>query len=257
MARTVSGAVSKHFLALHEGRGTRVRLGRFVSELLDDGTGRVAGVRLSDGTEIAGDLVLIAAGVAPNSELAAEAGLSVSNGIDVDTLLRSSDLSISALGDCCNFPDPVSGNRVRLESVQAATDHARTIAKRLTGKPAPYTAVPWFWSDQSHFKLQIAGSRLGRRRAGRPGAGSRRSGCDHFRRRAAHQCRDCQFRCGAYERAPASGFGTTRRAGRTRSPQLQSGGLCARGVNRHGEGGPGKRIPKGEMQSPEQHGSGD
>jgi 3-phenylpropionate/trans-cinnamate dioxygenase ferredoxin reductase subunit len=157
MARTVSGAVSKHFLALHEGRGTRVRLGRFVSELVDDGAGRVAGVRLSDGTEIAGDMVLIAAGVAPNSELAAEAGLAVSNGIDVDAFLRTSDPSISALGDCCNFPDPVSGSRVRLESVQAATDHARTIARRLTGKPAPYTAVPWFWSDQSHFKLQIAG----------------------------------------------------------------------------------------------------
>lgn len=157
MSRAVSGAVSAHFLALHEGRGTTVRLGRFVSELIDDGTGRVAGVRLADGTEIAGDMVLIAAGVTPNSELASEAGLAVSDGIDVDEFLRTSDPAISALGDCCNFPDPVSGNRVRLESVQAATDHARAIAKRLTGKPAPYAAVPWFWSDQSHFKLQIAG----------------------------------------------------------------------------------------------------
>lgn len=157
MARTVSGAVSAHFQALHESRGTRVRLGRFVSGLIDDGAGRVAGVRLADGTEIAGDMVLVAAGVTPNSELAAEAGLAVSDGIDVDDFLRTSDPLISALGDCCNFPDPVTGRRVRLESVQAATDHARAIARRLSGKPAPYAAVPWFWSDQSHFKLQIAG----------------------------------------------------------------------------------------------------
>ena len=47
---------------------------------------------------------------------------------------------------------------VRLESVQAAADHARHIARRLvTGDDAPYAAVPWFWSDQGDLKLQIAG----------------------------------------------------------------------------------------------------
>ena len=157
MSRAVSDTMSQHFLKSHQGWGTRVRLGQFVSELIDDGTGRVAGARLADGTEIAGDIVLIAAGVVPNSELAVDAGLSVSDGIDVDDLLRTSDPNISALGDCCNFPDPMSGRRVRLESVQAANDHARTISKRLTGQLAPYSAVPWFWSDQGDLKLQIVG----------------------------------------------------------------------------------------------------
>jgi len=157
MARAVSDTVSSHVLKSHESRGTRIRLGRFVSALIDDGRGRVAGARLSDGTEIAGDMVLIATGVVPNSELAAEAGLAVSDGVEVDNLLCTSDPHISALGDCCNFPDPLSGRRVRLESVQAATDHARTISKRLAGRPVPYAAVPWFWSDQGENKLQIAG----------------------------------------------------------------------------------------------------
>lgn len=157
MSRAVSDAVSGHFLKTHESRGIKILLGQFVSGLIDDGSGRVAGARLADGTEIAGDMILIAAGVVPNSELAAGAGLAVSNGIDVDDLLLTSDPGISALGDCCNFPDPVSGKRVRLESVQAATDHARTIAKRLTGQSVPYAAVPWFWSDQGDLKLQIAG----------------------------------------------------------------------------------------------------
>ena len=161
MARAVSDTMSRHVLARHRDRGTKVLLGRFVSALLDDGAGRVAGVMLADGTELEGDLVLIATGVAPNSELAAEAGLAASDGVDVDHLLLTSDPDISALGDCCNFPDPVSGRRVRLESVQAATDHARVISKRLTGRPAPYAAVPWFWSDQGDTKLQIAGLAAG------------------------------------------------------------------------------------------------
>lgn len=50
---------------------------------------------------------------------------------------------------------------MRLESVQAATDHARLIARRLCGKPVqPYDALPWFWSDQADWKLQIAGLAL-------------------------------------------------------------------------------------------------
>lgn len=157
MSRAVSDTMSRRFLKDHEDRGTVVRLGQYVSGLIDDGAGDVAGARLADGSEIAGDMVLIAAGVVPNSELATEAGLAVSDGIDVDDLLRTSNPDISALGDCCNFPDPLSGRRIRLESVQAATDHARTISKRLTGQPASYSAVPWFWSDQGDLKLQIAG----------------------------------------------------------------------------------------------------
>jgi 3-phenylpropionate/trans-cinnamate dioxygenase ferredoxin reductase component len=49
------------------------------------------------------------------------------------------------------------GAPLRLESVQNAVDQARAVARRLTGKPEPYAALPWFWSDQGDLKLQIAG----------------------------------------------------------------------------------------------------
>ena len=155
MARAVSPQISAFFRTAHEQMGATLDFGRFASALL--GEGAVAGVRLSDGAEIEGDMVVVAAGVEPNVELAAAAGLSIDNGVAVDALLLTSDPAISALGDCCSFPEPTRGERVRLESVQAATDHARAISKRLTGAPAPYAAVPWFWSDQGAFKLQIAG----------------------------------------------------------------------------------------------------
>ena len=156
MARAVSPATSNYFLTAHQAMGASIELGRFVSEVLDQG-GRAAGVRLADGAEIAGDLVLLAAGVAPNSELAEAAGLAVENGVRVNAQLLTSDPTISALGDCASFPDPASGARIRLESVQAANDHGRCIAARLTGAPRDYAEVPWFWSDQGEHKLQIAG----------------------------------------------------------------------------------------------------
>ncbi|KFI29928.1 FAD-dependent oxidoreductase [Haematobacter massiliensis] len=152
MARALSPAMSDWFLAAHRAMGTEVLLGACV-EAVENGRG----VRLTDGRMVAGDLVLAATGVRPNAELAAAAGLTVENGVVVDGRLLTSDPAISALGDCAAFPLP-EGGRVRLESVQAAVDHARHIARRLAkGEEADYAAVPWFWSDQGKHKLQIAG----------------------------------------------------------------------------------------------------
>ncbi len=152
MARAISPDMSQRFLEKHQDMGTKVLLGQPVAEV--DGTAIV----MADGARSEADLVLLAAGVVPNTELAAAAGLTVANGVVVNAQLLTDDPAISALGDCAVFPDPFSDRNVRLESVQAAADHARLIAKRLVhGSDAPYSAVPWFWSDQADWKLQIAG----------------------------------------------------------------------------------------------------
>lgn len=157
MARAVSARTSDRFRAKHESLGVDLSLGVPAAEVLTDPSGRACGVGLADGREIPGGLVLLAAGVRPNVELAQAAGLEIADGIAVDAHLLTADPAVSALGDVCSFPDPRTGARVRLESVQAATDHARTVARRLAGAPAPYAALPWFWSDQADWKLQIAG----------------------------------------------------------------------------------------------------
>ncbi|GAB4274347.1 MAG: FAD-dependent oxidoreductase [Pararhodobacter sp.] len=152
MARAVSPLMSERFLALHRALGSSVHLGVPVAAV------SATGIELADGTGIAADLVLLAAGVRPNTELAEAAGLRIENGIAVNSRLRTSDPAISALGDCASYPDPRAGRRIRLESVQAATDQARFIARRIVrGEDAPYDALPWFWSDQDDHKLQIAG----------------------------------------------------------------------------------------------------
>ncbi len=152
MARAVSQRMSDHFADLHRGWGNALHLGQPAVAV------EPAGVTLADGTKVTADFVLVAAGVRPNVELAEAAGLAIDNGVKTDARMQTSDPAISALGDCASFPDPRGRGHIRLESVQAATDHARLIAKRLAkGDTDPYGALPWFWSDQGECKLQIAG----------------------------------------------------------------------------------------------------
>ncbi len=152
MARAVSPEMSQLFQEMHVDLGTILHLGRSVRLVERDR------ITLDDGTAIPADLVVLAAGVQPNTELARDAGLACDNGIVVDAKMSTADPAISVLGDCAVFPDPRTGRQVRLESVQAATDQARAIARRLVhGADDPYAAVPWFWSDQGDWKLQIAG----------------------------------------------------------------------------------------------------
>ena len=161
MARALSQPMSARFLELHRAMGTEVLLDAKAARVLADGAGRASGVELADGRRLAGDLVLVATGVRPNVELAQDAGLACANGILVDAGLATGDPAISALGDVAAFPGPL-GEPIRLESVQAAVDHARHIARRLVKQDAaPYAAVPWFWSDQRKHKLQIAGLLIG------------------------------------------------------------------------------------------------
>ena len=157
MARAVSPAISERFFGLHREAGIDIMLGATAARIDDDHAARIAGVTLDNGMAIVGDLVLVATGVRPNVELAGEAGLAVANGVVVDAALATADAAISAIGDCAAVPGPL-GTHMRLESVQAATDQARHLARRIAkGDKSAYHAVPWFWSDQGEWKLQIAG----------------------------------------------------------------------------------------------------
>jgi 3-phenylpropionate/trans-cinnamate dioxygenase ferredoxin reductase subunit len=160
MARALTAEMSAFFQRKHEAWGVDFRFGVGLREIRGDG--RVREVALGDGSFIDADLVLVGIGVIANSELAAEAGLAVANGIVVDELLSTSDPAISAIGDVAQHPNRFSAEGpVRLESVQNAADQGRLLAARLMGKPRPYDAVPWFWSDQGDLKLQMAGLNTG------------------------------------------------------------------------------------------------
>jgi len=157
MARAVSREMSELFRQAHEAWGVHFDFRQGLTRIESD-NGKVCAVITNDGRSLPADLVVFGIGVIPNAQLATEAGLDIENGIKVDANLLTSDPSISALGDVASFPCLQNDEQhTRLESVQNAIDHARTVAARLMGKPAAYGALPWFWTDQGNLKLQIAG----------------------------------------------------------------------------------------------------
>jgi len=155
MQRAVSPTVSQWFLDFHHSQGNRVHLSTQVTAVEHAAGG--ARVVLSSGETVACDAVVLAAGVVPNVEIAAAAGLEVGNGIVVDEYLVTSDPAISAIGDCAFYPSRHLPGMARLESVQNASDQGKAVAARLTGEAKPYGALPWFWSIQGDARLQIAG----------------------------------------------------------------------------------------------------
>ncbi|WP_398472545.1 NAD(P)/FAD-dependent oxidoreductase [Tardiphaga sp.] len=157
MERAVSPAISAYFQARHVEAGIHFHFGEQVVSALEI-DGKLRSVKTSSGMVLDADLLVIGIGIVPNTDIASSAGLLVSpHGIMVDQHLSTSDPAISAIGDCTFFPCRYAPSPVRIESVQNATDQARCVAARLTGKPSPYDAVPWFWSDQGNDKLQIVG----------------------------------------------------------------------------------------------------
>jgi 3-phenylpropionate/trans-cinnamate dioxygenase ferredoxin reductase subunit len=156
MKRALSATTGNYFAAAHRSRGIELLLGEAVESLVGDAS-VVTGVRTASGKSIPADLVVVGVGVTPADGLARAAGLEIDNGISVDEMLATSDPAIFAVGDCASYPMAATGDRVRLESVQNATEHARTLARVLCGRGSAYEAVPWFWSVQGGIRLQIAG----------------------------------------------------------------------------------------------------
>ncbi len=163
VGRAVGEETAEYFLQAHRSRGLDIRLNTSAARFMPDADGgkSVAAVELQDGTVLPAQIVLIGIGVIPNTQLAEQLGLAVDNGVVVDRFALASDGTTVAVGDVANMPNPVPGSepgeRIRLESVNNAIEHAKVAAYSLTGRREEYAGIPWFWSNQSDLKLQIAG----------------------------------------------------------------------------------------------------
>lgn len=157
LQRVAAPETSDYFRALHAAHGVQILESTGLDRIL--GEGRVTGVRLSDGRELAADFVIAGVGIVPGTALAEAAGIVLENGIATDALGRTSAPHVWAAGDCASFP--WQGGRLRLESVGNAIDQAEVVAENIMGAGRAYEAKPWFWSDQYDCKLQIAGLNTG------------------------------------------------------------------------------------------------
>jgi len=157
LSRVAGEPLASFFEKEHREHGVDLRTGVLV-DCIEERDGRAAGVRLADGCVIEADMVIVGIGIVPEVGPLVDAGAEGGNGVVVDEFCRTSLPDIYAIGDCAAHGNVYGEDAlIRLESVQNASDMAMTVARALTGKPQPYEAVPWFWSDQYDLKLQTAG----------------------------------------------------------------------------------------------------
>lgn len=155
LGRVLAPVLSDWYAELHRSHGAELVFGAQI-EAIESQDGMVSAVRLADGRRLPAGLVVVGIGVVANDALAREAGLACDRGIVVDDCARTSDPHVVAAGDCA-ARRLADGTLLRLESVQNATEQGKSAAAALLGQSRPFTATPWFWSDQYQVKLQMAG----------------------------------------------------------------------------------------------------
>jgi 3-phenylpropionate/trans-cinnamate dioxygenase ferredoxin reductase subunit len=112
-----------------------------------EGDGDVNAVVLKSGRTLEGDMVVVGAGVRPDTVLAERSGLDVDNGVTCDARLESSVAGIFAAGDMCSYDSDVHGRRLRVEHWDVALQQGRHAAKAMLGSAEPYREIPYFFSD--------------------------------------------------------------------------------------------------------------
>ncbi len=162
LGRVCAEPVSTFYHQAHTENGLSIRLNTRVEEIVSkDQIGALLKLHESDET-IDCDLVIVGIGIDPCVAVLQEAGAAVNDGVLVDQFCQTSLACVYAIGDCAYHENVYAGGaRVRLESVQNAIDQGKVVARHIIEKPAPYTALPWFWSDQYDLKLQTIGLNIG------------------------------------------------------------------------------------------------
>jgi 3-phenylpropionate/trans-cinnamate dioxygenase ferredoxin reductase subunit len=142
---------------VHRDHGVDLRLGVGVAGI--DGRDRVEQLRLSDGTVVDADVVVVGIGVTPNTGWLEGSGLTIDNGVVCDATTLAAP-GITAAGDVARWPNARFDEIARVEHWDHANDMAQFAARRLLqsdDEAAPFTPVPYFWSDQYDRKIQLAG----------------------------------------------------------------------------------------------------
>src|SRR4051794_4818711 len=155
LERVLGTEVGAIYRDVHADHGVRMLHGTSVAAF--EGTTAVERVRTSDGRGLECDFVVVGVGVQPRTELAAQAGIAVDNGILVDERLHTSAPSVFAAGDVTNAQHPFYGERIRVEHWANALHQGPLAARAMLGQGDAYDRLPYFFSDQYDVGMEYAG----------------------------------------------------------------------------------------------------
>src|SRR5262249_36159614 len=145
MSRPFGEEAGRYFHEVLSSHGVELVTGDELEAFL--GEGRVRAIRTKSGREVEGDVVVVGAGVHPETMLAERAGLEVDNGIVCGTGLETSVQGIFAAGAACSYDSVVHRRRLRVEHWDVALQQGQHAARGLMGETEPYRVVPYFFSD--------------------------------------------------------------------------------------------------------------
>jgi 3-phenylpropionate/trans-cinnamate dioxygenase ferredoxin reductase component len=162
MLRAVGSQMGAAVAALHESRGVRCLLGQAVAGFT--GAGELTGVAIADGQVLPADVAVVAVGAVPETAWLAGTGLQIDDGVVCDeSMFAVGTRNVVAAGDVARWPHPLLRRSLRVEHWSNAVGQAQAAARNLrarlsgTGPAVPYEVLPYFWTDQYDWKLQLLG----------------------------------------------------------------------------------------------------
>jgi 3-phenylpropionate/trans-cinnamate dioxygenase ferredoxin reductase component len=156
LLRVLGREIAQVFADLHRSQGVALRLGAKVEEIIS--AGRTAtSIRLADGTRFDADALVAGIGAIPNTRLAEDAGLEVSDGVVTSASLQTSDPDIFAAGDVASAFHPLLGHHLRVEHWANALNQPAAAAAAMLGQDARYENLPYFYTDQYDLGMEYLG----------------------------------------------------------------------------------------------------